>query len=104
MVIKDMKILHSKVFQNVPKLGIWFENKHLATLLLPTYSTPVSQSPHFIGYVRSRATLKSGADPTIGCNVQRQRCKNLQRHEKPMYVGCFEKKYFLLGTLKKALV
>jgi hypothetical protein len=27
MVTKDIKIFHSKVFQNVPKLGVWFENK-----------------------------------------------------------------------------
>jgi hypothetical protein len=27
MVIKDVKIFHSKGFQNVPKLGTWLENK-----------------------------------------------------------------------------
>jgi hypothetical protein len=27
MVIKHIKIFHSKGFQNVKKLGVWFENK-----------------------------------------------------------------------------
>jgi hypothetical protein len=27
MVMKAIKIICSKVFQNVPKLGVWFENK-----------------------------------------------------------------------------
>jgi hypothetical protein len=27
MVIKDIKIFHSEGFQNVPKLGVWFEIK-----------------------------------------------------------------------------
>jgi hypothetical protein len=27
MVLKHIKILHSKAFQNVPKVGVWFENK-----------------------------------------------------------------------------
>jgi hypothetical protein len=27
MVIRDIKIFHSKGFQNVPKLAVWFENK-----------------------------------------------------------------------------
>jgi hypothetical protein len=27
MVIKDIKLFNSKAFRNVPKLGVWFENK-----------------------------------------------------------------------------
>jgi hypothetical protein len=27
MSMKDIKMFDSKAFQNVPKLGIWFENK-----------------------------------------------------------------------------
>jgi hypothetical protein len=27
MMIKAIEIFRSKVFQNVPKLGVWFENK-----------------------------------------------------------------------------
>jgi hypothetical protein len=35
MVIKVIKLFNAKAFQNVPKLGVWFENKPSATL--PTY-------------------------------------------------------------------
>jgi hypothetical protein len=35
VVIKYIKIVRSKGFQNVPKLGIWFKKiSHLATLVL----------------------------------------------------------------------
>jgi hypothetical protein len=27
MIIKDIEIIRSKCFPNVPKLGVWFENK-----------------------------------------------------------------------------
>jgi hypothetical protein len=41
--------------------------------------------------------LTSGADPTHDHELQRQRCKSLQRKKKPTYVVCFfKRKYFTL--------
>jgi hypothetical protein len=34
MTIKGIRIFRSKSFQNVPKLGLWFETNHLATLIV----------------------------------------------------------------------
>jgi hypothetical protein len=34
MTIKGIRIFRSKSFQNVTKLGLWFETNHLATLIV----------------------------------------------------------------------
>jgi hypothetical protein len=44
MVIKDTKIVHSKAFQNVPKLVVWFENKPCGNPAHNTGFTPLNVS------------------------------------------------------------
>jgi hypothetical protein len=68
MVIKGNKIFHSKAFQNVPKLGVWYENK------------PSGNPATIVGLASAKEvdSFKTGADfmITIFCDFRQFWAKN----------------------------
>jgi hypothetical protein len=67
-LIKDIKIFHSKAFQNVTKVGIWFENEPSGN---PAERKPILTLPNL--------------------QLQRQHCSRLEVFSK-------QKKIFVLKT------